>query len=123
MLDSCTIRTDPLRLADATLDPVTLELTDVDASVQVYSGKCFVSRSGRGADARGPDGERRAREQYGLHIPFDAPTLHKGQTVTMTTAVDAGLQGKVLVITETELATLYVWRSASMELVESDRDA
>lgn len=122
MTDKCIIHEKPLRLADAPVDPVTLEIDESAVGSLVYSGKCLVSRESRVGSERPVEGEYRSSLAYKLAIPWAAKVINKGHLVTMTRAADKGLAGKVFTITDTKLGTMTVSRRATMELVETDRD-
>lgn len=121
MTDSCVVTSDVLRLSDAELDEDTLELIPNVANDKViYRGKCYLAKKSsrqRSNDA----GMMVAESTYFFAIPFTGKLLREGLIVDITRATDPALKGRRFTITEIDMGSIQVWRSATVQLVSTDR--
>lgn len=109
--DTCSI-TLPGDIADAVLDPVTLELTP-PADAALYDGDCSVSVDNVDPRPGEEGGAERTVERYRVKLPYGAPAIPEGARVEVTAVAedhDPAMVGLVLWVISSPLKSLTVQR-------------
>lgn len=95
MHDECRIERDPQGVHDNVLDINTgLRTAAAGDSSVIFTGACLVTRTAVGQEVNGA----RVVEHrgYRIRLPYEAPEVRYGDTLTLTACRDAVLEGKVL---------------------------
>jgi hypothetical protein len=114
MVDACTIRRGRPGPADDVLDPVTLQLAEIEGEL-LYAGKCLLSGGGSGVEDRGGDQEQVGAWQ--LRIPLAGNVdVQRGDVVTITVSRwHPGMVGTRFFIRDEATGTLSPARRLALE--------
>lgn len=116
LTDTATLTTDADRNDDATLDPDTLVLSEVDDTVEIWSGACLLSAQATDAQTVAPATTVDA-VRYRARLPYDAPLAPAGAILTISASLDPGMVGARMRVVAADLETFGVFRTLTVEPV------
>lgn len=115
MADECVIE----RPSDRSLDTST-GVESVGQGTEIYSGKCRITpTSERGEEVVGE--EMVSWRDTDFYIPLSAPEIHQDDLLTVTSATDAEMVGRVWRITDVRQATYQTSRQLSAQSLKERR--